>query len=127
MKSSVIIGGVALVSILVILALFGPLNWKSVPLTSNLGSGKWTIISERFNERVKLTFPVGSSEKRMLEELQRQGFSLVARDATMGQEKEAVRREDDWVCNIAARVYWSAEENGRLVTIRGIYREEGCL
>jgi hypothetical protein len=127
MKPTVLVTGAALVSISAALIFFRTLHNPVAPLTSNLGSGKWSIISERFDERVKQAFPIGSSEKQMTEERQRQGFSQIDRGKAMGQEREAVRREDSWYCNIAARDYWSADASGRLIAVRGHYGEEGCL
>jgi len=124
MRLSIII---AVATVILILAM---LTWRSLlaaPLTSGLGSGTWEVVSERFDSRVKRAFPIGSSEDQMIQELRRQGFSLTDEGEASGQENEAVRREDNWVCNIGARVYWRADAGGELIAIRGAYREEGCL
>jgi hypothetical protein len=63
----------------------------------------------------------------MLTELQRQGFSLQPIATVDTDEREAVRQEDNFVCNIAARVYWRTSADGKIVSVRGVYREEGCL
>lgn len=99
----------------------------SAPLTWNLGGGTWTVLTERFTARLERAFPAGSSEQKMLAELQRQGFSPLPTSTTDAHEREAVRREDNFVCNIAARVYWLTDASGRIIAIRGVYREEGCL
>jgi hypothetical protein len=95
------------------------------PLTAGL-SGKWAAISEEFDRRVIARFPVGSSEREMVAELQHQGCVQEASNPATAQEHEAVRREDNWVCRQAARIYWRADDD-RLTAIRGRYREEGCL
>ena len=97
-----------------------------VPLTSNL-YGRWDVISAEFNRRVEDRFPLGSLESAMAAELQNEGFSSQDWTSSTDAEHEAVRREDDRVCNVAARIYWRADNGGRLTSIMGIYREEGCL
>jgi hypothetical protein len=97
-----------------------------VPLTAGLEGG-WAAMSNEFDRRVKNSFPVGSLEKLMAAELQRQGFSREDWHSSTEQESEAARREDTWMCIQAARIYWRADSEGRLTTIRALYREEGCL
>ena len=111
---------------------FGTSMWiagnrqPKAPLTTNL-AGEWKILSAEFDRRVKAHFPIGTSVGEMGHELQKQGFSLADWGSAMDQERVAVRREDNWVCNQAAYVHWHADGNGRLTAIKGDYREEGCL
>lgn len=94
---------------------------NSKPLASlTIGlQGPWEAVSAEFDKRVQTKFPLGTSEKDMEDELQRQGFSHL--------KGEAIRREDDFVCNKAAYVHWQADKQGYLTSINGSYREEGCL
>ncbi len=99
-----------------------------VPLTTKLG-GNWEAINREFDSRVRARFPVGSAEVEMARELQREGFT---RDdwsfvVAQGAEAKATRREDRIVCRQAANVYWRANPQGRLTSIRGVYRVERCL
>jgi hypothetical protein len=84
-------------------------------------------MSRQFNERVQRNFPIGSSELAMGEEFSNEGFTQMDWGGATGKEHEAVRREDTLVCLQAARIYWRATGEGRLVSIRGTYGEEGCL
>jgi hypothetical protein len=100
-----------------------------VPLTMGLG-GEWAVVSKEFDRRVKAAFPLGSSVSDMGQELSRQGF--IRQDWTdwtiiSSQEHKAMRREDFIPCNKAAYVYWRADKEGKLISIRGEYNEEGCL
>lgn len=99
-----------------------------VPLTQGL-QGNWDAIDRDFDGRVRKRFPIGSSESEMAGELQREGFirddwSFVTRQ---GAEAKASRREDRVMCRQAAYVYWRADRQGRLTSIRGTYRVEACL
>jgi hypothetical protein len=96
------------------------------PLTAGL-NGPWKVISAEFDKRVEAMFPLGSSEIDMKKELHRQGFSLPDLTAEFAQRGEAIRREDGFVCNKAAYIRWQADKQGRLTSISGEYREEGCL
>lgn len=93
------------------------------PLTAGL-RGPWTEVSTTFDARVRRQFPVGTSEAALSQALSRQGFRRVN---ASGPEQEAVRREDNFACNIAARVFWTAGPDRRIHSIRGEYRQEGCL
>jgi len=97
-----------------------------VPLTSGM-TGDWTTITKRFDTRVQHRFPIGSSEFDMGRVLSEQGFSQADWGGATGTEHEAVRREDSFVCKVAARIRWRASADGRLTSIRGSYGEEGCL
>lgn len=96
-----------------------------VPLTMGL-QGSWETISAEFDTRVKAQFPLGLSEIDMGKELQLQGFSRHDWN-TGGRKGDAIRREGDFVCNKAAYIHWQADTQGRLTSISGEYREEGCL
>lgn len=97
-----------------------------VPLTANL-SGTWETVSAEFDQRVRDRFPIGSSQEAMRIELREQGFTQSDRNSAADFEQEAVRREDNGVCNQSARIFWRTGGEGRLIGIRGQYREEGCL
>jgi hypothetical protein len=98
----------------------------NVPLTVGL-SGKWEDISKEFDRRVKISFPIGSSEEQMGTELKRQGFCRQDWRSSTEQERDAIRREDNGVCRQAAYVHWRVDAQGHLTAVRGEYREEGCL
>lgn len=100
----------------------------SVPLTAEL-TGSWDAISNEFDRRVRTRFPLGSSEADMTREIRSEGFT---RDDwsfvnPQGLEAKAMRREDRVVCRQAAYIFWRANREGRLISIRGVYRVEGCL
>ena len=90
------------------------------PLTRDLPR-EFRAASATFDARVQARFPPGTSETRLLAELERQGF----REGH--GEQEMVRRQTSRVCTVAARVYWRADEVGKIRQARGVYREEGCL
>lgn len=118
----------AIVSIVVTVAIFIGQPRPSVPLTAGLDGG-WDTINSDFDTRVRVRFPIGSSEVEMARELQREGFirsdwSFAIAD---GAEAKATRREDRVICRQAAYIYWRATPQGRLTSIRGVYRVEGCL
>lgn len=82
-----------------------------------------------FDRRVKARFPVGSAESAVTGELRRQGFAR--NDWTYAksddEEASAYRSENNIACNIGAFVYWRTDARGAITTIRGEYREMGCL
>lgn len=101
-----------------------------ISLTRDLAPGKkgtWDEVSAGFDNRLKSRFPIGSTESIMSKELRKEGFTRDDWQSDIDSEHEAVRREDNWVCNQAAHVYWRADTSGLLSAIRGIYRAEGCL
>jgi hypothetical protein len=97
------------------------------PLTAELKGATWAEESAAFERRLRIRFPTGSGEQLMSRELRRQGFKQVDWGGATGVEHEAERREDDFVCNRAAYVFWRADASGQLTSVRGEYREEGCL
>jgi hypothetical protein len=125
------LGGAAAIAAI---SIVGTLAWVTlhrldkppVPLTAGL-SGTWEAVSNEFDRRVRAAFPTGSSEKDMASALQRQGFWREDWDSSIEHEHAAIRREDSFLCNQAARIYWRADGDGKLTAIRGVYREEGCL
>ena len=98
----------------------------AIPLTAGL-SGDWAAVTQKFDQRVKTRFPLNSSASSMGADLRNQGFSREDWECSAAQEHEAVRREDNFACRAAARIYWNADSDGRLTSIKGVYREEGCL
>jgi hypothetical protein len=96
------------------------------PLTAGLGGGTWSELTAKFDARLHHRFQPGVAEKDLTEELAREGFRRVSWRGPDGAEV-AERREDSFACNIAARVYWRADAAGRVQTLRGEYRQEGCL
>ena len=99
----------------------------AVPLTSGLGGQEWAAISRAFDACIKGAFPIGFSVTSMGMELQHQGFSLRDWNQSVSVEREAIRQEDSFACKQSARVFWRANEEGRLTAIRGVYQEDGCL
>ncbi len=99
---------------------------KPVPLTEGL-TGTWAAASEEFDRRVRINFPVGSPVTKMAATLRSQGFTRQDWNFSAEQENIASRREDNIGCKIAAYVYWRADGEGHVTSIRGQYREEGCL
>ena len=97
-------------------------------LTEQL-SGPWDQVSKEFDRRVKAAFPIGTAESAMTLALRRQGFER--QDWTFrktgNDEAQAFRSENNWVCNQGAFVYWRSDEAGNIASIRGEYRELGCL
>ena len=115
-------------------SVFATLVWSSlqqyehppVPLTKGL-NGEWTTISNVFDERVRHSFPIGTPEQTLAKALAAQGFRQADWGGQTGVEHEAVRREDNVVCRVTARVYWRSDGAGRLQEVHGAYREEVCL
>ena len=122
------------VAISVIISIVGTVafvTWQpnpDVPLTTKL-DGNWDTMSSEFDTRVRARFPTGSSEVEMARELQREGFTRNDWFYVLpqGAEAKATRREDRVVCRQAAYIYWRANPQGRVTSIRGVYRVEGCL
>lgn len=106
---------------------YAPPKPKSA-LTEQL-SGTWDQVSKEFDRRVKAQFPVGSAESAMTLALRRQGFER--QDWTFRKagddEARAFRSENNIVCNQGAFVYWRSDEAGAITSVRGEYRELGCL
>jgi hypothetical protein len=118
----------------VAISVFATLVWSwskqfdrpPVPLTAGL-TGSWSALTTEFNTRVQHRFPIGLPEAELGRELSKQGFSQADWGGTTGSEHEAIRREDNIACRLAARIYWHAGDDGRIKSIRGEYGEEGCL
>jgi len=103
------------------------LSKPPAPLTAGLQGKTWAAASAEFDGRVKAKFPLGSFDTDMGAELVHQGFSRQDWNSSPNEEHEAVKREDNMVCNKAAHIHWRVSNEGRLTAIRGEYREEGCL
>ena len=88
-----------------------------------------------FDRRLRASFPIGSAASQLEGELERQGFVRLDSPAAKGRplaggtkgEMVRMRPEDRFPCAQAAYVFWRTDNDGRLVAIRGDYREEGCL
>jgi hypothetical protein len=98
-------------------------------LTDALGGQTWEASSKEFDRRVKARFPAGTAERAMTLELRRQGFKRQDWSYEKHGEDEATafRSENNLVCQQGAFVYWRADAAGKIETIRGEYRELGCL
>ncbi|MBB5711626.1 hypothetical protein [Sphingomonas xinjiangensis] len=93
-------------------------------LTGDLDS-EWRKASVQFDTRLRERFPPGTPIASLARELQEQGFAPTWYE--VGGEYGAVRQEGNFPCSVAARVYWQPGPNSTLASIRGVYREEGCL
>jgi hypothetical protein len=80
-----------------------------VPLTVGL-NGPWQAVSDEFDRRTKERFPIGTPVEQMGAELDRQGFVRKDWGTSLDEEHQAVRREDNFVCAVAAHVYWRADQ-----------------
>jgi hypothetical protein len=96
-------------------------------LTADLGGGTWSELTRKFDARLRQRFPLGVPESVLTRELAQQGFDRVAWRGPDGTEAVAERHEGDFACDIAARVYWRADAAGHVRSLRGEYREAGCL
>ncbi|MBB5712732.1 hypothetical protein [Sphingomonas xinjiangensis] len=85
----------------------------------------WRKASVQFDTRLRERFPAGTPIASLARELQEQGFGPTWYE--VGGEYGAVRHEGNFPCSVAARVYWQPGPNSTLASIRGVYREEGCL
>lgn len=103
---------------------WAPFTRTPSPLTSNLPS-EWNAASAQFDERIKVRFPPGTAVSELIGQLKIQGFEPAWSEN--GGEESALRNEGNFACNVAARVYWRAEKDGTVSSVRGVYREEGCL
>lgn len=119
---------IAAVSIVLTLAYVAPQPKPDAPLTTGLPS-EWSKMSLEFDRRLKQQFPIGTSEEAMINELKSQGFVRDdwAYQVPNHQEALALRSENDFVCNKGAFVYWRSDNSGKIISVRGEYREMGCL
>ena len=79
-----------------------------------------------FSDRLRRTFPVGSSEAVLMQTLQQQRFQADWKPAS-SRVRSASIRGGDFVCAMGADVVWQADQAGRLTEIHGRYGERGCL
>jgi hypothetical protein len=107
-----------------VIALWWTTSRATSALTANLDPN-WKTASAQFDSRLRRRFPVGTPIWKLSNELKSQGFKPTWFAAN--GEYEAMRDEGSFVCNVAARVYWRSADDRTLSTIRGAYREEGCL
>jgi hypothetical protein len=76
------------------------------------------IVGERlFDERVKRQFPIGTSEKSLVAELERQGFSKLQ---TYEGVHDATFKQREFPTETIWSVRWRATD-GRVVEIWGVY------
>jgi hypothetical protein len=117
----------ALATISVAAVLSGCLIQYHPQLTRGL-SGPWDVVSARFDARVREALPEGLDEAEAARRLRKQGFSNSKIDSVaLPGEVAWSRSESTFVCNIAARIYWRPDAQGRISGVHGLYREEGCL
>jgi hypothetical protein len=91
-------------------------------------SGPWEDVSARFDRRVRDALPEGLPEAAAMDRLRKQGFLRgEANGRALPGEVEWFRSESNFACNIAARIYWRLDTDGRIFDVRGTYNEEGCL
>ena len=125
---------VAGIRIAAVLTIGGLLGWSvlslalrpSTPLTMALPRD-WQAARSEFDRRIKARFPLGSSARGMVAELQRQGFTRPTWDTPVTQEHQATRTKSTFVCIIVAEVGWRTNSDGRLMAVKGVYGEQGCL
>ncbi len=94
------------------------------PAEPEIGRGLPTGYAEGerlFDRRVKEMFPIGTSEERLLEELQKQGFELLP---AFDGVNDATFTRDNWIFQTIWSVRWRAEE-GRIKDIWGVYGGRG--
>jgi hypothetical protein len=75
-------------------------------------------ISPAFDQRIQAKFPIGSSERTMVDELIKQGFARQAHIAP-DSENGMLRIEYGMPCRSDYRVYWRSNAQGRLTSISG--------
>jgi hypothetical protein len=110
------------------IGLVAALCWTSARPSSALTKGlpsSWKDASSQFDARVRKRFPIGTSARKLTDGLDAEGFkpTWFETDGEYG----AKRDEGRFPCNIVARVFWRAGQNGAVSAIRGTYNEEGCL
>jgi hypothetical protein len=86
----------------------------------------WDLASQELTHRLAARFPVGTPARDAAAALAAQGFEPDGW-SDLRPITAVVRRESEFPCRIRTRAEWRADEAGRLVWIRGLYREEGCL
>lgn len=94
------------------------------PLTAGLPAD-FVNASTEFDARIRAQFPLGMPIWKFTKRLEMEGFRPTW--FVVNGESNAFRSSGNFVCNIAARVYWRAAQDGTLEAIRGVYQEEGCL
>jgi hypothetical protein len=99
-------------------------NLPQSSLTADLDRN-FDAASAQFDSRVRAEFPIGTPAWKLTNRLEREGFKPTW--ILVNQELSAYRCEGNFVCNIAARDYRRPAQNNTIETIRGVYREEGCL
>jgi hypothetical protein len=101
------------------------LGQGSSMLTRDL-PGEWTKGSAEFDRRLRERFPIGTPYEDFIRELVAQNFQPQWPDP-QSSWWEVSRDESSFVCNIKARVYFRVDLDGKLSSISGKRREEGCL
>jgi hypothetical protein len=90
-------------------------------LIKNLPDAGGSRHNAQFSLRLARRFPVGSSEQLLATELRREGFSLIDRDRPTSTQRDAKWHRDGFPCVSDAEVSWTADRNGRIATIDGMY------
>ena len=90
------------------------------PIVRDLSGNTWAEESAAFDSRVRQTFPAGTAEQRVMDELQKQDFSVGT--------SSAILEKSTSVCNLQWTITWSANTKTREINqIHGVYGERGCL
>ena len=109
------------VPIVLVAALWGWLAWQasdwSLPSIAQGMDSTFSKGDEQFKKRVQLRYPVGSSEKRLIADLQSQGF---AADIRPGDLSSADLKRFIGCGDKVWSVRWRAK-GGRLTEVFGVY------
>jgi hypothetical protein len=105
------------------LAWIGTSDWRrpDPPLIQNLAGAGSSAQNGSFAVRLKQRFPPGSSEQALGEALRAQGFVQNDWGGRTGSQHNAAWSRGGFPCVTDARVDWTADAQGRLVTIGGLY------
>jgi len=118
--------GLGLLALLAFLVIgIAALLWESPrpPLAADL-STYTTIAQTQFEQKVRDTFPVGSSEDDLIRELSKQGFQPQWRRKDGDNVASAERGK--LICRESWNVSWRSDQSGKITKIQG-HSRLSCL
>ena len=97
----------------------GDIPASPVDLTSGLPNDTFKD-EPAFDQRIQTRFPLGSSARAMVEELQKQGFKLDSPTTSPDGDYLSRRTEQrSWPCRFDFTVHWRSDVQNRLTSVGG--------
>ena len=102
------------IAVIVLVNIFFCPPWIKVPEIGRNLPANFSAAKIIFQKRVESLFPIGSREKDIIEELEKQGFKVNL------QTKSALYKKPCLVCEKIWKIYWETDRNKNILSISAI-------